>query len=468
MSNRLGCYGLAVKSPSESFAQWSESKRALSPGVIVPLLGVLLVGIYVVAAHFHIHRVNNEILKADQGSYVYYARQMNVTQYAYVGGRNQMPVMPFLLSLVDRYGDSTDELFMRGKYLNVGISLVVLMAVAWLVRRSVPVFETSVMTLIVMFTVFVYRSGYVQAELLFYGLFFLAILLALWWMNDPKPLRALSCGVVLGIAYLTKASVLPLLFAICVFAVVSAVQQQRSGGRWHRHIAGAGLVIALFLATVYPYIKTSHERFGQWFYNVNTTFYMWADSWDEVKRVMSGTGDREHWPDLDERFLPSPERYFREHTVLETAQRVAKGMWVSELRHLIYMPFGYGKYLIFYGLVAIAVAVRAREAFVGTCLRDGRWVQTTFVACVVGGYVLAYAFYSPIVKGPRLVLALYLPTMFALFWFLSREAVARTPVWEGRRFRLGLWHVHLAALAVLGFDVVFRLPRVIVTEFAGA
>lgn len=457
-----------MKSPSESFAQWSESARALPLRVLAPVIVFSLVGVYVTAAHFHIHSANTEILKADQGSYVYYARQMNETRYAYVGGRNQMPVMPFLVSLVDRHGISTDALFVRGKYLNVALSLLVLAGVGWLVRRSVPAFETAVLISILAFTVFVYRSGYVQAELLFYGLFFLAFLLALWWMDEPKPWRAVACGVVLGVAYLTKASVLPLLFAICVFAAVLAVRRARTRGDWLRTVAGAGLIVVLFLATVYPYIKTSHERFGQWFYNVNTTFYMWADSWDEVKRVMSGTGDRAGWPDLDERFLPSPQRYFEEHTLLEAGQRIAKGLWVSELRHLIFMPFGYGKFLIFYTLVALAVAIRAREAFADACLREGQWVRSLFVCCVVGGYMLAYAFYSPIVRGPRLILALYLPMMFVLFWLLSRDEIARTPIWEGKRFRLGLWHAHLASLAVLASDLIFRMPRVIVTDFAGA
>ena len=218
-----------MKSPSESFAQWSESTRllpqAVSRRVVAVVVVLLLAAVYVTATHFHIERVNTEILKADQGSYVYYARQMNETRYAYVGGRNQMPVMPFLVSLVDLYGTTTETLFERGKRLNVGISLCVLVGIAWLVRRSVPAFETAVMTAIVAFSLYVYRAGYVQAELLFYGLFFLAFLLALWWMNEPRPLRAVACGIVLGIAYLTKASVLPLLFATNLARVLRRLKE---------------------------------------------------------------------------------------------------------------------------------------------------------------------------------------------------------------------------------------------------
>jgi hypothetical protein len=41
-------------------------------------------------------------------------------------------------------------------------------------------------------------------------------------------------------------------------------------------------------------------------------------------------------------------------------------------------------------------------------------------------------------------------------------------LWTSERHELRLDHVHLAALAMLGIDLVFRLPTVIVTSFAGA
>ncbi len=137
------------------------------------------------------------------------------------------------------------------------------------------------------------------------------------------------------------------------------------------------------------------------------------------------------------------------------------------------MPFGYGKYLIFYSLLALVVAIRRREQVVASCIARGRWIQAGFALSVVVGYVLAYAFYSPIVRGPRLVLALYLPAMFSIFWLLSRAAVMERPLWSiewgaARRIEISLAHAHILALTVLGFDIVFRLPDVIVTTFAGA
>lgn len=430
----------------------------------LPILVLALALVYCVGAHFHIHRVNTEIVKADQGAYIAYARQMSLTRYAVVGGRNQMPVFPFLISTVDRYGISTDDLFLRAKYLNIGLSLLVLVGVFGLLRRNLPGFEALTLTLITAFTVYVYRAGYAQAELLFYGLFFLSFLLALSLLATPAWGVAVLCGLVMGIAFLTKASVLPLLAAFVFWGLAAAA----AGNSRFRAIAVTAMVVVVFLATISPYIHTSKERFGRWFYNVNTSVYMWADSWDEVKQLMRDTGDREHWPDLPEHLLPSPQRYFKEHSLVEIAARVAKGFWTSELRHLIQMPFGYGKYLIFYSLVALAVTVRWREKVFASCLAHGRWIQTGFVLSVIVGYVLAYAFYSPIVRGPRLVLALYLPAMFSIFWLLTRKEIAEQSLWSSGRFEVGLVHLHALALMMLAFDIVFTLPDVIVTTFAGA
>lgn len=435
----------------------------------LPILALVLALVYCVGAHFHIHRVNTEIVKADQGAYIAYARQMSLTRYVVAGGRNQMPVFPFLISTIDRHGISLDDLFLRAKYLNVALSLLVLIGIFFLLRRTLPEFEAYGLTFITGFTVYVYRAGYAQAELLFYGLFFLSFMLALSLLRTPRWGVATLCGVVMGIAYLTKASVLPLLAAFVFWGLIAGVAKAgAASGAKLRTIAAAVLVGLVFLLTVSPYIHTSKQHFGHWFYNVNTTIYMWAESWDEVKQVMRGTGDREHWPDVPEHLLPSPKRYFKEHSLGDIASRVVSGFWSSELRHLLQQPFGYGKYLIFYSLVALAVVIRWREQVVLICIADGRWIQTGFALSVVLGYVVAYAFYSPIARGPRLVLALYLPTMFSIFWLLSRSELAERPLWSNERFDLSLFHVHALALAVLAFDVVFRLPDVIVTAFAGA
>ena len=437
-----------------------------------PALILGLVALYWGAAQTHSHAVNTEMSKADQSAYLAYGRNMASTDYGWVGGRNQMPIFAFLVSTVDRPGLTMDQLFTRAKVMNTALSLAVLFGIFLLLRRSLPGLEAATLSLIVAFTIYVYRAAYVQAELLFYGLFFLSFFLVLRYLERPTAGLAALIGGASGIAYLTKASLLPLLAAFVLFAVLGIfAAESGSGPRGAqariRSLGIALLAIGCFVLTVFPYISTSKARFGQWFYNVNSSIYIWADSWDEVQTTMSGTGDREHWPDLPPDVLPSPSRYLREHSFGQMTERITRGIWISELRHLG-RNFGYGKYLILYSIVVAAVMLTTRRKLFELFVADRRWLQTGYAVTVVVGYLLAIAFYSPIVRGPRLVLALYLPTMYCYFWFLSRDSIRSAVLGSAFGFEFGPRHIHMTSLVILAYDVIIRLPGIIRSDFAGA
>ncbi len=271
----------------------------------------------------------------------------------------------------------------------------------------------------------------------------------------------------MGIAYLTKASMLPFLVAFGFFGALGAVVKGRDFRERARGLGVVMIVVACFLATVSPYITTSKKLFGRYFYNVNTSLYMWAESWQDVNETMDGTGDREHWPDLPPDELPSPQRYFREHSAAEITARIAKGLWTSELRHLG-RSFGYGKYLILYSAFFALMVIRHRDRFLELCIANRMWLRAGFAASIVFGYSLAYAFYSPIVAGPRLVLAIYLPTMFCYFWFVSRSGVRDAVVLELGPLELRPRHVHVTCLVLLVNDILIRMPTIIARDFAGS
>ena len=64
------------------------------------------------------------------------------------------------------------------------------------------------------------------------------------------------------------------------------------------------LVVATFLAVVFPYIQTSKRIYGQYFYNMNSTFVMWCDSRPEagLPRSLSPRG---RWRELP------PDKFLR-------------------------------------------------------------------------------------------------------------------------------------------------------------
>ena len=65
------------------------------------------------------------------------------------------------------------------------------------------------------------------------------------------------------------------------------------------------LIVFTFLAVEYPHISNSKRIYGHYFYNVNSTFYIWYDSWDDVMQGTRVHGDRVGWPDMPEDQIPS-------------------------------------------------------------------------------------------------------------------------------------------------------------------
>jgi hypothetical protein len=76
--------------------------------------------------------------------------------------------------------------------------------------------------------------------------------------------------------------------------------------------------------------------------------------------------------------------------------------------------------------------------------------------------------YMNIARGARFPLTLYLPTMFCIFFLLSREPWRSSTLWSRDEIELRVKHVHRLALFLLTVDLVFHFPLVITSKYAGA
>jgi len=92
------------------------------------LVGLFLVftSLYWYGAVQQLTLVNTDMTATDQSAYMEYARDMAESNYRVVGGRNRMPVYPFVQSLFYRPGMSDDAFFTVGKYVNLVLSLLLL------------------------------------------------------------------------------------------------------------------------------------------------------------------------------------------------------------------------------------------------------------------------------------------------------------------------------------------------------
>ena len=367
--------------------------------------------------------VNTDRFQTDQSAYLEAAKSLKTSNYTALTDRNRMPVYPFLLSLLYEPGLSDEAFFARGKLLNVGLSLLILPILLWIFRQYLPLFTAVNLFLIHAFTLYIFKAAYVQAELLFYLLNFAGFLLLCRLLWQPQWQTAVFTGILLGVAHLTKASILPGLLLFGGTAVLQAGFRRF----WQRpyppqprqflfELAVPALVILFFLLTIWPYIQNSKEQFGHYFYNVNSTFYIWYDHWDKVETGTSAHGDRVGWPDIPPDEIPSAAKYFREHTTAQLFQRMFDGFLVILITTT--NSYGYLTYFCLLSGVVFAVALITHQQ-TRHLIRTHACVSL-FVISFFCVYLLLYAWYWPISSGNRFVLALFSPLMFTLAYLLFR------------------------------------------------
>lgn len=428
----------------------------------------LLITGYLVGAIYQGFRINVDPNRTDQSAYMDYARKMAITHFAHVGDRNRMPVYPFLMSFLYSPGMSEEEFFRRGKAFNIALSLLLLTLTFLLLSKWIQPLAAAATVLVAGFTVFMFKAGYFQCELLFYFLNLVLFVLFVENLLRPTAPRAAVLGLVAGLAFLTKSSVLPAISLFLICLAVGEFLRRRTTGQSQAHSAlrsfgRAALFLATFFLVTSPYIRTSKRVSGLYFYNVNSTFYLWYDSWEEVERGTKAHGDRVGWPRMPAKDLPSARKYFADHTLSQISARLGNG--IVTVSKVAWSSYGYLKYAAIYLLFSLLFIVQHARRTREILFRGRASAATAFVISYFACYLLLYSWYTPIADGNRLTLSLFLPGLAAVGYFLARVA-GRLPVRVGD-LRLTASGLHRFVVAVLCLDVVFVLPWAI-THVSGA
>jgi hypothetical protein len=422
--------------------------------LVVALIAAVFVRLYWPSAVRQMVEVNVDPGVTDQGAYIDYARLLHDSGYTYIGDHNRMPLYPLLQSLFLRPGMNRSQIFAQGKWINLYLSLPLLAGIALLLGRRFSPLHTLNLMLVTGFFVFIFKAGWYQSELLFYFLNFCLFLEMIALLQKPSLGLAILTGVTAGLAHLTKASILP---GLAIFGLVYTLKlafgwlRSRSApvmkDRWREWLA-LPLVALVFLITVYPYIATSKRVFGQYFYNVNSTFYIWYDSWEQAKQGTRAYGDRVGWPNMPPDQIPSMGKYLREHTPSQIAGRFVQGarlVWneVSD-------SYGYLPYVGIYTglLLAAAVVYRGQAA----SLIHANAAIILFAGIYFVAYLLMYFWYAPIAAGNRLVLAQFLPLMYSLS--VGQQALLGDKSIRIARRQVRLLDlINLALLVFIVFDI---------------
>ena len=454
-------------------------------------LAMVLASLYAVAATRHASEVNTFKARGDQNGYLWDAEQVYAnfsgrTPPALIGMRARMPMYAAYLSLFYTPRLTDPEFFVVAKAWNIRLSVVLLVALSVIFAWHLPPIVSTNLSLIGAFGYFVFKAGYAQPELLFYVLFFIAFLgcwhLLLRRERSLSLLWGLLAGTMAGLAYLTKALVPPF---VALFLAVYAIQEilwlatclRRA--RHTSHIgeatssaiqqfawrAAAGFAMAVcFLAVVYPYIANSKRAFGQYFYNVNTTYYIWYDNGVLASYATYPYTDQDGRVLLPAERLANPRKYWSSHTFAQIFARLGDGFKDMLIRS--YTTYAYLKYVVLYLAFALAlIASKWREFLKLVWDRAGLFVFLLMYAAI---YLVGTAFFVAIsgTGSTRFLLAHAAPFFFVLSSFFARAPFSEAE-WSTGRLRVRASHFHLLIVATMAFELTFTLWGRIMSTYGG-
>jgi hypothetical protein len=418
------------------FSLWDRTRPALQARwrTLLPLgavLGLLALAIpYYTVTVIHSHTLNYAPIFTDQGNYLQFAETARLRDFNYTGDQNRMPLYPFLQGLFYQPGMSDQAFFDQGKLRNTFLSLALLALMYLLFRHYLGRWIGPLLTGIIAFSIYIFKAPYFQVEILYYFLAFLGFVLALEMLAHPSLKLGIATGIVFGLAHLAKASVLPglLLFA-AVFALKLLIQllpRLKDGAARLQKLAPLGrqlfagaLVFVFFTLVIFPYINAMKQRFGHYFYNVNTTFYVWFDTNPQAFQAEAKYHFAEQWPSqLSPDQLPSLRNYLRQHTLAQIGDRFFAGL--SEQVDNVLLPFSVTNYQLSY--LAILCLVFLTDLRNSLRLVRSYPYRVAFSLLYFLGYLAAFAWYSPIAPERRFIYGLYIPFMFAVFCALQALA----------------------------------------------
>ena len=158
------------------------------------------------------------------------------------------PLWPWLAARIHLEGQSDEEFFIRGKWCNTWFTLGILLIGAGVLSRYFSLPATLNFLLLAGLGSFLPRAVWFQPEPLYFILFLAAWICALMTMLKNSLWRYTLFGVLTGLAYLTKASALPLMIAFLSISTLCCLTHWFAafgGSRDHDYIytAPAGKLI---------------------------------------------------------------------------------------------------------------------------------------------------------------------------------------------------------------------------------
>ena len=430
---------------------------------LLALLGVVYFGL----AGQVVKQTNLDLQESDQLANMLLARESAQDWYPHRSTYIQ-PLWPWISRVVMSADD--EKFYTDGRWLNlsIGYAVTVLLAVAaawWM--APVPGLTVGLLAGI---GVMLQRAHFFHPEPLLYALFAASVVfmaLSLW---RSQWIYYAAWGLCLGLAYLAKASTLPLLAVYIGATAVLLIARSGWLPRWFcgvtgygwsfgRHIAGTLLGLVLMGAIIAPNAVFKHRVHGDPFHSA-MKYWIWCDDWKSeayplTAAVATAEGRAKFPPDE----LPTAANYLRKKGFVHAWKRWTKGVAFMTERFVIpvrvaknavfferhtgkpengeaprvwrYFFAARGLYLCwFLALGVLLLAMRTRAHGAPLFREPPALAVTALVTAMTLVYLAAFGWYQVIGRGERFTLMLYLPLLIALVWASWRLARDVPPVWQ--------------------------------------
>lgn len=373
--------------------------------------------------------------------------------------------------------------FQQGKWLNVALAGVFLGALGLWAAGRWTLLGTANFLLLAGLGALLPRAAAFQPEPLYYALFFLCWVVALRLCVRNALGWYVLFGLLCGLAALAKSSIQPLMAVwFGAMAVRMVISWWRPNERWSaaRHVIGLAMWGTAFLLVLAPRLSFAQERWGRPFFEYPQV-WAWMDDFTQGYAWMAQHPDKAALDAVPPGEMPSPLTYWNNHTPEQTWARLREGveekvggfLWPKPAGKNAGTPEKPWKRLLEYrgaflgGLLLIAlVAVLLKRLQRGRLVplppqEHTEWPETfcraLFILGVLAASALLYGWYTPIGRGDRFMLSLWLPLVYSLFAWAEKSA--RPLPWGGARWGYAAAQAALLACLLWRVAEIVRQPH---------
>ena len=381
------------------------------------------------------------VSKYDENAYLDHVRTILLSEnYWYLGDRNRMPIFNYFLSLFYELNLSELKNYYNLKIANLALTSFLSMLFFLKLNKK---FQNKFIFINLSFFVLVIPIFALVHQLLVESIFFISFCLMLVYFdqfyNEPSSQNAIKLGFAGAFCYLLKYTGLTVFFAISLFTVIFGLLNKKT-----IYIKRFFIVFFTFFILVSPYLYENYTNFNNHiFYNVNSEFYFWADSWEEIVDGVRANNDRVGWPTMEDSELPSFEKYVSEHSFSDVYNRFLFGFKSIGVDYFNLSKLGSHITIISISVLMMSIYL----AYKGRVFNVLKLSYFDLITILTSGFIiLASAFNSYISTGLRYTLPIAIPLFLMVFLKLDK-VYARNNIVEFRHILVFFTSLNIFILA---------------------